>query len=39
MSPLSSLLAAVAVAVTPGVTAPTRAQWIVFDPNNYVKTS
>jgi type IV secretion system protein TrbJ len=37
MSPLSSLLAAVAVAVTLGVTAPTQAQWIVFDPNNYVQ--
>jgi type IV secretion system protein TrbJ len=37
MSPLSSLLAAGAVVVTLGVTAPTQAQWIVFDPNNYVQ--
>ena len=37
MSRLSALLAAGAVAVTLGVTAPAQAQWIVFDPNNYAQ--
>jgi P-type conjugative transfer protein TrbJ len=38
MSRLSALLAAGAVALTLGVSAPpARAQWIVFDPNNYVQ--
>ncbi|MGW1419890.1 P-type conjugative transfer protein TrbJ [Bradyrhizobium manausense] len=37
MSRLSSLLAAGAVAVTLCATAPAQAQWIVFDPNNYVQ--
>jgi len=33
-----SLLAAVGtIALTLGVTAPAHAQWIVFDPNNYVQ--
>jgi type IV secretion system protein TrbJ len=37
MRRLSSLLTAGAIALTLGVTAPARAQWIVFDPNNYVQ--
>lgn len=37
MSHLSSLLAAGAIVLSLGVTAPARAQWIVFDPNNYVQ--
>lgn len=37
MSRLSSLLAAGAIALSLGSTAPARAQWIVFDPNNYVQ--
>jgi P-type conjugative transfer protein TrbJ len=37
MRRFSSLLAAGTVAVTLGVTVPVRAQWIVFDPNNYVQ--
>jgi P-type conjugative transfer protein TrbJ len=37
MSRLSSLPAAVTVAITLGVTVPVRAQSIVFDPNNYVQ--
>ena len=37
MSRLSSLLAALTVAITLGVTVPVRAQSIVFDPNNYVQ--
>lgn len=37
MSRLSSLLTAGAIALTLGATAPAPAQWIVFDPNNYVQ--
>jgi P-type conjugative transfer protein TrbJ len=37
MSRLSSLLVAGTVAITLGVTVPAQAQWIVFDPNNYVQ--
>ena len=37
MSRLTSLLAAGTIALSLGVTAPARAQWIVFDPNNYVQ--
>lgn len=37
MSRLSSLLAVGAIVLSLGVTAPARAQWIVFDPNNYVQ--
>jgi type IV secretion system protein TrbJ len=37
MRRLSSLVAAGAIALTLSVTAPARAQWIVFDPNNYVQ--
>ncbi len=37
MRRLSSLVAAGTIALTLGVTAPARSQWIVFDPNNYVQ--
>jgi P-type conjugative transfer protein TrbJ len=37
MSRLSSLLTAGTIVLTLSVTAPARAQWIVFDPNNYVQ--
>mgnify|MGYP000268182078 CR=1 FL=1 len=37
MSRLSTLLAAGTIVLTLGVTTPARAQWIVFDPNNYVQ--
>lgn len=37
MSRLSSVLTAGAIALTLGATAPAAAQWIVFDPNNYVQ--
>ncbi|WP_426441197.1 P-type conjugative transfer protein TrbJ [Bradyrhizobium genosp. P] len=37
MSRLSSLLAAGTIALSLGTTSPARAQWIVFDPNNYVQ--
>lgn len=37
MRRLSSLLAAGTIALTLGVMVPARAQWIVFDPNNYVQ--
>ncbi|WP_027532609.1 P-type conjugative transfer protein TrbJ [Bradyrhizobium sp. WSM3983] len=37
MSRLSSLLAAGAIALSLSTTAPAQAQWIVFDPNNYVQ--
>src|SRR2546425_9464493 len=37
MNRIISLLAAGTIALTLGVTAPARTQWIVFDPNNYVQ--
>ncbi|MBR1187364.1 P-type conjugative transfer protein TrbJ [Bradyrhizobium sp. AUGA SZCCT0160] len=37
MSRLNSFLAAGTIVLTLSVTAPARAQWIVFDPNNYVQ--
>lgn len=37
MRRLGSLLAAGAIALSFGTAAPARAQWIVFDPNNYVQ--
>src|SRR5437016_1764768 len=37
MRRFSSLLAAGAIALSLGVAMPARAQWIVFDPNNYVQ--
>lgn len=37
MRRLGSLLAAGAIALSLAAAAPARAQWIVFDPNNYVQ--
>ncbi|MCD9821357.1 P-type conjugative transfer protein TrbJ [Bradyrhizobium japonicum] len=37
MRRLSSLLAASMITLTLGITAPVRAQWIVFDPDNYLQ--
>lgn len=37
MNRLSSLLAAGTIALSLGTTMPARAQWIVFDPNNYAQ--
>src|SRR3954453_18126439 len=37
MRRLGLLIAAGTIALTLGVTVPARAQWIVFDPNNYVQ--
>ena len=37
MSRLSTLLAAGTIVLTLSVTASARAQWVVFDPNNYVQ--
>src|SRR6266545_4398164 len=37
MKRLRSLLAAGTIALTLGSQVPARAQWIVFDPNNYVQ--
>ncbi|MDN3275978.1 P-type conjugative transfer protein TrbJ [Frankia sp. RB7] len=38
MSRLRSLLAAGTITLTLGLAAPARAQWIVFDPNNYLQS-